>query len=64
MGTELATATMASSAAKKTARSMPATRYSGDTEKAPARAIGYKGKDDPFGDEKDSEVKYKTMAWW
>ena len=39
-------------------------RYSGDAEKAPARAIGYKGKDDPFGDEKNSEVKYKTMAWW
>ena len=22
------------------------------------------GKDDPFGDESNSEVKYKVMAWW
>lgn len=22
------------------------------------------GKEDPFGDESDSEVKYKTMKWW
>lgn len=36
----------------------------GDTEKGPSRAIGYKGKDDPFGDETHSEVKYRTMAWW
>ena len=25
---------------------------------------GYKGKDDPFGDESSSEVKYRTMQWW
>lgn len=22
------------------------------------------GKDDPFGDESNSEVKYRTMEWW
>ncbi|KAL6714821.1 hypothetical protein ACLMJK_007081 [Lecanora helva] len=37
---------------------------SDDAEKGPSRAIGYKGKDDPFGDETNSEVKYRTMAWW
>ena len=25
---------------------------------------GYGGKDDPFGDESNSEVKYRVMAWW
>ena len=25
---------------------------------------GYKGKEDPFGDESTSEVKYRTMKWW
>ncbi len=25
---------------------------------------GFEGKTDPFGDESNSEVKYKTMAWW
>ena len=25
---------------------------------------GYKGKEDPFGDETNAEVKYKTMKWW
>lgn len=23
-----------------------------------------KGKEDPFGDESNSEVKYRTMEWW
>ncbi len=23
-----------------------------------------KARDDPFGDEENAEVKYKTMAWW
>ncbi len=22
------------------------------------------GKEDPFGDERDAQVKYKTMTWW
>lgn len=22
------------------------------------------GKEDPFGDESDAQVKYKTMTWW
>jgi hypothetical protein len=22
------------------------------------------GKEDPFGDESNSDVKYKTMTWW
>ncbi len=35
-----------------------------DTERGQSRAIGYKGKDEPFGDETNSEVKYRTMAWW
>ena len=25
---------------------------------------GDNGKDDPFGDETNSEVKYKTLHWW
>ena len=39
-------------------------KHSSDAEKGPSRAIGYKGKDDPFGDETNAEVKYRTMAWW
>ena len=35
----------------------------GSQEVVPA-TVGYKGKDDPFGDESNSAVKYKTMAWW
>lgn len=30
----------------------------------PRSSVGYKGKEDPFGDESKSEVKYRTMAWW
>lgn len=25
---------------------------------------GPKGKEDPFGDESNSQVKYKTLRWW
>ncbi|KAI9773821.1 MAG: hypothetical protein M1840_006046 [Geoglossum simile] len=25
---------------------------------------GHPGKEDPFGNEEDSDVKYRTMAWW
>ena len=32
-------------------------------EKQQAMANKY-GKEDPFGDESNSEVKYKTMKWW
>ncbi|KAG8527873.1 uncharacterized protein KY384_006789 [Bacidia gigantensis] len=35
-----------------------------DTEKGSRQNKGYKSKEDPFGDESKSEVKYKTMAWW
>ena len=28
------------------------------------QTMGYKGKNDPFGDETNSEVKYRTMRWW
>ncbi len=34
----------------------------GDAESP--KSHGSKGKDDPFGDETNSEVKYRTMAWW
>ena len=30
----------------------------------PRNSVGSKGKEDPFGDEENSEVKYRTMAWW
>ena len=32
--------------------------------KGPHSSIGYKGKGDPFGDETNSQVKYKTLEWW
>lgn len=36
-----------------------------DTEKQqPPSQTGYKGKEDPFGDETNAEVKYRTMEWW
>lgn len=37
-----------------------------DEEKAarPRNSVGYEGKNDPFGDESNSEVKYRTMEWW
>ena len=31
---------------------------------APPSTVGYKGKADPFGDESNAEVKYRTMEWW
>ena len=39
-------------------------KYDGDTEKGPTITLGYEGKDEPFGDETNNEVKYRTMAWW
>lgn len=30
----------------------------------PRNSVGSKEKEDPFGDESNSEVKYRTMAWW
>ena len=39
-------------------------KYGSDAEKGPSSSVGLKEKDDPFGDETNSEVKYKTMAWW
>ena len=35
-----------------------------DLEVGPSKSKGSMGKDDPFGDETNSEVKYRTMAWW
>ena len=36
-----------------------------DTEKAvAAKPTSSKDKNDPFGDESNSDVKYKTMHWW
>ena len=35
-----------------------------DLEVGPSKGKGSVGKDDPFGDETNSEVKYRTMAWW
>ena len=40
-------------------------KSSSDAEYGQTRgSVGYKGKGDPFGDESNSEVKYRTMAWW
>ena len=33
-------------------------------DKGRSTSISYKGKEDQFGDETNSEVKYRTMAWW
>ena len=35
-----------------------------DLEVNPSNSEGSTGKDDPFGDETNSEVKYRTMTWW
>lgn len=35
-----------------------------DLEVAPSTSKVSIGKDDPFGDETNSEVKYRTMTWW
>lgn len=35
-----------------------------DLEVGPSKGKGSVGKEDPFGDETNSEVKYRTMAWW
>lgn len=35
-----------------------------DLEDGPSKSKGSMGKNDPFGDETNSEVKYRTMAWW
>ena len=36
-----------------------------DTEKAAVRTeTASTNSDDPFGDETNSEVKYRTMRWW
>jgi hypothetical protein len=33
-------------------------------EKGNSRSVSNKDSEDPFGDETNSEVKYRTMAWW
>ena len=35
---------------------------SNDVESSPSN--GSMNKKDPFGDEKNSEIKYRTLAWW
>lgn len=35
-----------------------------DLEVAPSTSQASTGKGDPFGDETNSEVKYRTMTWW
>lgn len=39
-------------------------KISSDLEIARPKNNGSVGKDDPFGDETNSEVKYRTMEWW
>ena len=39
-------------------------KASGDLEVAPSSSRGFKGKANPFGDETNADVKYRTMAWW
>lgn len=33
-------------------------------QEEPRNIPGHQEKEDPFGDESNSEVKYRTMAWW
>ena len=35
-----------------------------DPEVNPSSGEGSAGKDDPFGDETNSDIKYRTMTWW
>ena len=35
-----------------------------DLEVDPSKNTGSAGNNDPFGDERNSEVKYRTMTWW
>ena len=36
-----------------------------EKQRSQSQALATKlGKEDPFGDESNSEVKYKTMKWW
>ena len=35
-----------------------------DLEVGPSKSKGSLRNEDPFGDETDSEVKYRTLAWW
>lgn len=39
-------------------------KTSSDLEEAQRRGSVAEGRNDPFGDETKSEVKYRTMAWW
>ena len=41
-------------------------KTSSEAEEGQIRQLGrgYRGKEDPFGDESTSEVKYRTMKWW
>ena len=39
-------------------------KASDDLEVASSSSRGVKGKADPFGDETNADVKYRTMAWW
>lgn len=35
-----------------------------DLEVGPSKTKSSMGKDDPFGDETNSGIKYRSMAWW
>ena len=39
-------------------------KISNDLEVSRSRNNGSVGDDDPFGDETNAEVKYRTMTWW
>jgi hypothetical protein len=51
--------------APATGRKSEANTYDDDEEKPWFRQRSKSsGREDPFGDESDAEVKYRTMAWW
>ena len=39
-------------------------KASSDLKVPPSSSRGFKGKADPFGNETNADVKYRTMAWW
>lgn len=40
-------------------------KISGDEESSfEAKSLKSKESDEPFGDESESEIKYKIMTWW
>ena len=39
-------------------------RHDEEKKEIGGQSTRYKSREDPFGDESNSEVKYKVMAWW